>query len=335
MTSNATHSTLLIKSGYARVLVELFRETYQDPHHLIEQSGLPHDLFELDQEFVPQEPVKKLIYLLANQLDTQSFGHLLRTAIREKVIPRLIGEFIHCKDIREALEHSREVYQFDAVGVDVGVERSHGRTWYWCNRQYNGGSMYLWAEIWTVIYMIELIRALTSSEWTPKQIKLQASDESIAKAIVGGSVQYFVGSQRIEWLIDESILCQKPNISIDSKQGEQALVAWHGNFTDRVFTALLPYVKEQNLSLDQAAKLLKLSARTLQRKLNDERTSFRHIKDNLVFTVAIEMMEEGHSLTHISSQLGFADLAHFSRSFKRICGLTPKVYRNTILSLND
>ncbi|WP_264877631.1 hypothetical protein [Vibrio agarivorans] len=58
MTQHQDPIAPLIKSGYARILLELFREYHQDAHAVIEESGLPAGLFDLDQEFVPQAPVK-------------------------------------------------------------------------------------------------------------------------------------------------------------------------------------------------------------------------------------------------------------------------------------
>ncbi|GAL36558.1 transcriptional regulator AraC family [Vibrio maritimus] len=171
------------------------------------------------------------------------------------------------------------------------------------------------------------MRALTKSDWTPKQLKIQIDEIELYQAIIGKSTQYIVSNDRIEWLIEDEILNQRPNITAKDTETQAPLVTWHANFTDQVFTALLPYVREHNLTLENAAKLLKLSPRTLQRRLKEERTNFRHIKDNLVFTVAVDMMGEELSLTHIASQLGFSDISHFSRSFKRISGLTPKLYQ--------
>ncbi|MFA0349736.1 AraC family transcriptional regulator, partial [Vibrio sp. 10N.222.55.C6] len=34
--------------------------------------------------------------------------------------------------------------------------------------------------------------------------------------------------------------------------------------------------------------------------------------------------------TYISSQLGYTNISHFSRAFKRVSGLTPKIYQRSI-----
>ncbi|WP_394243070.1 helix-turn-helix domain-containing protein [Vibrio astriarenae] len=331
MAQSADPIVPLIKSGYARILVELFKEYNHDVHQAIQESGLPPDLFDLDQEFIPQQPVKKLIYLLGNQLGITQFGELLKTAIRQKAIPKLISQFADCSTVREALELSKQVYQYDSVGVNVGLETVHGRTWYWCVRTYDETQAFTWSEIYAVTYTIELVKALTKKDWMPKQIKIQSDDVSLFRSVVGTSPQYFVSNSRIEWLIEDDILDLPIHISKSDSETKAPLVTWHSNFTDRVFTALLPYIKQQDVTLEYAAELLKLTPRTLQRRLKEEKTSFRAIRDNLIFTASVDMMEQQQTLTHIATQLGFSDIAHFSRAFKRISGLTPKLYKKMVI----
>lgn len=40
------------------------------------------------------------------------------------------------------------------------------------------------------------------------------------------------------------------------------------------------------------------------------------------------MMEQGHRLTEIASEVGFFDQSHLARHFKRLCGMTPRQYRS-------
>ncbi|GEA51618.1 hypothetical protein VIN01S_24220 [Vibrio inusitatus NBRC 102082] len=77
------------------------------------------------------------------------------------------------------------------------------------------------------------------------------------------------------------------------------MVQWHSNFTDTVFTALYPYVKDRNLTVVSASKLLNMTPRTFQRRLTEEKTNFRNIKDNLIYTAAVNLMAKNLSLTHI------------------------------------
>ena len=329
-----TEPVPMIKSGYARIIIELLAENHYDAHQLIHESGLPPDLRDLDSEFLPVEPIRRLLFLSAHQLGTINFGELLKLAIRQKLVPKLLGAFQECTTVKEALISSNAIYQYDAVGTTTGVEEVHGRVWYFRYKPFEENGLYLWSEVFALMYSIEFIRALTKTNWTPKQVKTQSINADVFQSTVGKEIQYFVGNDKMAIWIDDSILKQPVKISSQDVQFQEPLVTWQANFTDKVFTSLLPYVREHNLTLEQAAKLLRMTPRTLQRRLHDEKTNFRHIKDNLLFTVAVEMMAEELSLTHVANQLGYSDISHFSRAFKRISGLTPRLYQKSILSLS-
>ena len=131
-------------------------------------------------------------------------------------------------------------------------------------------------------------------------------------------------------MIPDEILQIPIRLTAKDLSNKPAIVEWHTSFTDSVYELLKPYMKEQDLSLEEAAELLNFSVRTFQRKLKNENTTYRKIKENLMFSVACELMEEGHTLTYISSQLGYTNISHFSRAFKRVSGLTPKIYQRSI-----
>ncbi|WP_163851469.1 AraC family transcriptional regulator [Pseudooceanicola aestuarii] len=82
------------------------------------------------------------------------------------------------------------------------------------------------------------------------------------------------------------------------------------------------------LRLDDAARALKITPRTLIRRLAREGTSFQGIRDGLRRDMAIrDLAKEGKSLEAIAQDLGFASAANFHRAFKRWTGVTPGAYR--------
>ncbi len=263
------------------------------------------------------------------------FGEILRTAITHSFIPRVLPDFAAFCSVREALEATNTIYKRDSIGTFVGLEEAYGRNWYFRYKEFEDNELFLWAEVYAALFTIELIRVFTRSNWLPKQIKTQSDHVDIYRAIIGDSVQYFVGQEKLALLIEDEILERPIEQASNQTNPTDPAVIWHANFTDQVFTALLPYVKEHNLSVAQAARLLKLSPRTFQRRLKEENTNFRRLKDNLTYSVSVDLIEQGMSFTHIASQLGYSDIAHFSRAFKRISGLTPKLYRRCILGKDD
>jgi len=71
-----------------------------------------------------------------------------------------------------------------------------------------------------------------------------------------------------------------------------------------------------------------LSARTLNRRLEDEGTSVREIKDQVRRDLAVALMSDVTvSVAEIAFFLGYAEPSPFHRSFKRWTGKTPMAFR--------
>ncbi|HEX3770279.1 MAG TPA: helix-turn-helix domain-containing protein [Polyangiaceae bacterium] len=76
------------------------------------------------------------------------------------------------------------------------------------------------------------------------------------------------------------------------------------------------------------AAALHMSPRTLQRRLEEEGTAFTEVLDRARLELArTALQDRSASLTAIAFRLGFADLATFSRAFKRWTGQPPGQWR--------
>ena len=80
--------------------------------------------------------------------------------------------------------------------------------------------------------------------------------------------------------------------------------------------------------LPEIARRMFMSPRTLHRRLEDEGTQFRGIKESLRRDLAIEWLTKtDRSLQRIGADLGFADAASFYRAFFGWAGCGPREYR--------
>jgi AraC-like DNA-binding protein len=83
-------------------------------------------------------------------------------------------------------------------------------------------------------------------------------------------------------------------------------------------------------SIDAVARAMHMSPRTLQRRLDEEGNRFSEVVDSVRETLARRWLaEEGRTLSEIAYALGFADLATFSRAFKRWTGKPPGAWRRS------
>ena len=76
------------------------------------------------------------------------------------------------------------------------------------------------------------------------------------------------------------------------------------------------------------ASIIGTSARTLQRRLTDQDTSFSRLLQAIRFRTAHQLLEDPKMpLKEIASRLGYTDVANFIRAFKRWTGVGPSQYR--------
>jgi AraC-like DNA-binding protein len=80
--------------------------------------------------------------------------------------------------------------------------------------------------------------------------------------------------------------------------------------------------------IEDLARAMHVSVRTLSRRLRDEDTSFQAIKDELRRDVAIERLTKTATpIAVIGAELGFDNPTAFHRAFKTWTGSTPGAYR--------
>jgi AraC-like DNA-binding protein len=83
-----------------------------------------------------------------------------------------------------------------------------------------------------------------------------------------------------------------------------------------------------SVSLDDVSRRLNLSSRTVERRLHEEGSSLRAIKDALRRDIALSRLEKSdQSVAQLAANLGYADTSAFFRAFTAWTGLSPTAYR--------
>jgi AraC-like DNA-binding protein len=94
---------------------------------------------------------------------------------------------------------------------------------------------------------------------------------------------------------------------------------------ERVRQYLLSQRPQSMPDMETAARDLRVSARTLRRRLAEEGVSFRSVVQSVLETLASHMLRDpNRTIQETAHAMGFADAASFHRAFKRWKGVTPK-----------
>ncbi|MGY8625816.1 AraC family transcriptional regulator [Chromobacterium violaceum] len=88
------------------------------------------------------------------------------------------------------------------------------------------------------------------------------------------------------------------------------------------------YASVQGADQLAVASMVNVSPRSLRRKLEQQGTHYRHLRDTTRYQTACQLLDNTTlSLAAIAEQLGYADARSFRRAFKRWSGMLPSEYR--------
>jgi AraC-like DNA-binding protein len=92
----------------------------------------------------------------------------------------------------------------------------------------------------------------------------------------------------------------------------------------------------ENVSLTQLAQLVDRTPAHLVRVFSAEVGLPPHVYQTQIrIARAKTLLMQGHAIVDVAQATGFADHAHFSRQFKRLNGVAPKIYRQNIKNVQD
>lgn len=155
--------------------------------------------------------------------------------------------------------------------------------------------------------------AITIPKWDDLDLELTL-DKKISKKPLFGSREGKLQAQELHQM-------KKEQLSLVNKESK-----------NETTTDVMEVIQESDLavslSIEDAARSLGLSKRTLQRKLEKEGTQFNDIKRMVRRYKAHQLLTtELSSISSISQRLGFSEPAAFNKFFKDWTGLSPLNYR--------
>ena len=100
------------------------------------------------------------------------------------------------------------------------------------------------------------------------------------------------------------------------------------NFVDKVRLVIKQKLGQQKAFKDIVSDQLDLHPKDLQRRLEQEGTSFRELLSDVRFEMAKKHLVTSEvSLSQLSAFLGYRDVSSFSRAFKNKHAMSPATWR--------
>jgi AraC-like DNA-binding protein len=244
-------------------------------------------------------------------------------------------------DFRQTMAIAMKYHQLAAPLVDIEfTERAGAAAWTMLPKPYPqiDAALYQFlVELQTGVHL-SLHRDVMGPSFCPQEIRFsfpRPRDGGSDVDVFGCPVRY--GDAEDKLLFDATWLNGSPTFGNNVTHSEmcgicdnllnelQLSAGWAGQ-TRRILLGCL----EDPTSFELVAGELKMSARTLRRKLELEGTSFRELCDELRAQVAIRYVRDTDlTVEDIASRLGFSDAAAFRHAFRRWTNSSPQGYRRT------
>jgi AraC-like DNA-binding protein len=183
-------------------------------------------------------------------------------------------------------------------------------------------------------------RLSTGVDWTPAEVSFQhaePSDTSEHRRIFRCPLRF---SRPFNELIFDSAILDLPVVEADpslcellERHAEELLARFprRGGVVEEVRRVLFEALRGGDPGLDAVARRLGFGARTLQRKLKEERTSHQELLEEMRRDLSERYLREPRmAICEVAYLLGFSEPSAFHRAFRRWTGTTPARFRQTL-----
>ncbi|GAA5316121.1 MAG: AraC family transcriptional regulator [Candidatus Pelagadaptatus aseana] len=169
----------------------------------------------------------------------------------------------------------------------------------------------------------------------------ESRPENVApfEAFFGCPVEF--GSENPGISIDYQQACQTEqgdlpsglrSMQIQQAQAFSEVVADRTPFLQQLQEVLLRLIPRASATIDEVARAMSMSPRTLQRRLAQFNLSYQLLLDGLRENLGARyLQQQGLSLVEIALLLGYSEQSTFNRAFKQWTGLPPGQYRRQLM----
>lgn len=304
-----------------------------DRNTIINKLGIPADVIESEQGRISAKNLQEITQHVAMALDDESLG-FLQTPIRVGSFRMMCLACLSAPNLREVIKRSRDFYALFSDSVPVNMHEEDCKVYWTINSGGEAsdpknymvpaffGALYRWSS-WMINQKIVLDSVAFSSAKTDILSDFHILFSCPIK--FSGSSNYLCFDANY---LDKEIVQSEETLKEFLSGGNAGLLS-HPKDNDSYHFRVQKIIKSSSnmLNIEDIAEQLHCSPETLRRKLRQEGTTVKLIKDGLRRDEAIYLLSRGNnSIDEVAALVGFADSTAFFRAFKRWTGVTPRSY---------
>lgn len=318
---------------------EWVRQTFGDSvlRHANRAAMIDIELIEDQDCFIPQATMMRYLREIERRGGEERFALLLAPHLSFSSYGLWAEYVLACGTLRDAVTRAGSTLGYHSLGdrMELSVVGGTARLSY--VNATRGLAGYANVAIGSAGVVLDLIGSYASSGWRPDLIELDIPRPPSATPFedaFGCPVAFDATAVALRF---DSALLDRPLRRV----GPPNLLTFAdlvrlrfppdsvGDFTGAVTALVWAQVLAGTPSIQNAARSLGTSVRTLQRELNRDGADFRGLVTRIRVQRAKELLTETRGMiSEISSALGYSSPANFSRAFRNATGTTPLDFRS-------
>lgn len=293
---------------------------------------------------VPVDRYATLYNLVIGELQDEAFG-LFSTPMRPGSFEFLCRGMLGAPTLADALDRARRFLSIVLPDLAVGVLRQDNRAELHISEVVPvAGAPDDPARVFAFEWLLRLLHSLSC--WLAgRGLALDAVDFPFPRPLHADDYA-LVYTERSAFVADNRLVARFNATLLDLpiRRDEAALAAFLDGAPGRISMLyrrdrntvtrvrdLIRHALPVSLSQDDVAGRLHMSPRTLHRRLEEEGSSFRGIKEALRRDLALSRLTKTRqSIAQVAADLGYADTSAFYRAFTGWTGMSPERYRRQL-----
>ena len=296
---------------------------------LLKEARLPVLIQDEPDLFVAERFVWNLSAHAARRAGMEDFGsHVARLSPIWKSEPAVIAAMVLMPTLRSGLQQFCQLAKHVSTGPGYRLQRIDG-AWVFCHLNWPGVDDHGQIDLYTLALMTQVVQCVSRTEWQPSKVYVRRSNVRLVVAS-----EQFCGchvrpsNEFTGIVVPDEDLAQGMDASSALVRAQSLPSPIALNLLDAMRLALRSYMKDGRPGVELAAEIAGVSERTFQRRLQAFNLNYTGLLDQVRFEEARGRLHAGDSnITEIAFDLGFTDVAHFTRAFRRWSGMAPSEFR--------
>lgn len=297
-------------------------------------AGFDVELIEDRNCFIPQQAVLGFVEAIARSAGEPNLGLLLVPAMNVAAYGSF-GRYVFGGDtLGRAVSRSVAALRYHSTYDTLSVTTSGDEVRYSYTFASAGSNGYEIVASAAAGELLSLFRAYLPDSWRPLRVELDIEPP--------GKISLFEDVFQCPVLFNApavTVVVERHRMTAASKRPSRSIVTLEDVARERPDGAprsLLKIAVEQiraqllsgSVSVDDMARSMDTSVRTLQRELDRAGTDFRSLASAIKVQRATELLQQTNiSITNISEELGYSSPAGFTRAFRKATGFGPREFR--------